>query len=192
MAEVSKEVANWMAIVRTVTASMQQHGDEVGGKLDLLYFPGGVPEGASSARMLKAAADLLLRRASTLREADLALSVERADDKGTVGAKRAAVTSTRGKVIRVRSLLEGAFPAEVVRELGLTGQTPSDPDELAQYASVAAEAIASADLPRALRRYPGGRRSDRGAPSRRRGGGSRRRQGGGHRRARESSRIERA
>lgn len=149
MANVSAAVANWVAVVRTVETSVDQHGDAIAQGARAKLFP---DDGAGME--LKPIVDAMGARLGadieSLRQRDIDLAAERADDAGSRKQRDDAVADGRLTVMRSRSVLEGAFSDDIVMAAGLSGQTPQDPDILAQYCDAAATSLRRLTLPPAF------------------------------------------
>lgn len=146
MAEVSKQVANWTLVTRTVSSALEQHGPALAGALEEALFPEGAPPELTLVGLLEAMREALQRRLAEAQARDLALAVERADDPGRRARRDEARADLRGALMAVRSAVEGAYGPETAAALGLHDPLPASPDQLAQYAQAAAQLLSEATL----------------------------------------------
>jgi hypothetical protein len=127
---VSKAVANWGLIVRTVVTAIRHFGPEFAVQLERELFPDGVPERLTMALVLMAFADALERRLESARDTDEALTVERADDEGFRHARDDAWSKLRALIMRSHASVEGGYGTDASVRVGLDGRLADDPDEL--------------------------------------------------------------
>lgn len=105
------------------------------------------PEGTQVRTMYLARASSLERKLEVLETRAGDVLTERSDNKAVANAHEAARLSLRDRVMRTRSFAEGAFDDATLANLGLTGETPRDPDELVTYATHAAKQLREVTLP---------------------------------------------
>jgi hypothetical protein len=146
MAEVPVLVTNWKKVVRTVVASIRANADLVAPKIQRDLYPED-PEGTQVRTGYLARADALERKVQTLDLRAQAVLAERGDDTALANEHEAAKQALRQRIIRTRSFGEGAFDAAVMAQLGLTGETPRDPDALLTYGAHAAKQLRAVPLP---------------------------------------------
>jgi hypothetical protein len=146
MSDVSKAVANRMAITRTLTSAIEVHGPEVVAALEVALFPEGVPANCD-VRVLFAALGAFAQRAiDDVAAKDLTHAVELADDAGPRQEREVAKTALRESIFGVRSMLEGIFGSSIVQVYGLAGDTPVEADELLHMASAAEQLLRNREL----------------------------------------------
>ena len=68
MAEVSKQVANWTLVTRTVSSALEQHGPALAGALEEALFPEGAPPELTLVGLLEAMRGALQRRLAEAQE----------------------------------------------------------------------------------------------------------------------------
>ena len=146
MAEVSKQIANWTLVTRTVESALEQQGPELARELEKELFPDGPPADLTLAAVLEAMRAALHRRLEKARDEDLALAVERADDPAARDRRDEAIDALRATLMAARSTIEGLFGDDAVVRTGLDGRLPDSPDALVQEARAAASILADTDL----------------------------------------------
>jgi hypothetical protein len=146
MAEVSKQVANWALVTRTVSSALEQHGADLAVQLERELFPDGAPAGLTVAGVLEAMSGALRRRLEETRRLDRALAVERADDPAARDERDAAIAELRAALLGARGAVEGAFGPAAATRTGLAGRLPDNPDQLVQRARAAADLLSEAEL----------------------------------------------
>jgi hypothetical protein len=146
MAEVSKMVADRVAISRTVLSSIEVHGADVAADLEKMLFPNGAPKKLTVELFLKALHGALAASVEDLRAADLAHTQELSDDDAPREARDAAISELREKIIGVRGTLASVYGASILKAYGLSGETPTEPNLLLHSASSAASLLQSRPL----------------------------------------------
>lgn len=130
MADVSKAVTDRTAISRTVLSSLEVHGEEVRADLEAILFPGGTPKHLTVAALLAALGDALSRAVDELSEADLANAQELADDAEPRAARDEATADLHDQLVNLRGTLASVYGNAILRAYGLTGETPTDAEQL--------------------------------------------------------------
>lgn len=143
MADVSKMVADRMAVSRTVLSSLEVHGPEVSAELTKVLFPKGPPKQLTIEAFLKALHDALARAVTELSEADMAHAQELADDAEPRATRDAGVAQLREKVMKLRSTLSAVYGAGILKTYGLVGETPNEPELLINVAKNTASLLTS-------------------------------------------------
>ncbi len=143
---VSKTVANWMLVGRTVVTAIRHFGPDFAGKLEEELFPDGPPEHLTMEKVLAALADALDRRLAAVSDADQALAAERADDDGFREARDEAWTALRSLVMGSRASVEGGYGADAAVRVGLDGPLPDNADQLVGQARTVAKLLTPANL----------------------------------------------
>lgn len=146
MAEVPALYSNWKRVTRTVIASIRTNIDLVAPILQRDLHPES-PEGTDVRDHYLAKAAALERKVGVLEERALAVLAERADDVALESDRLAAVSEVRERVIRTRSMMQGAYSRELLAKVGLTGETPVDVDKLVTYAKGAVSGLRGTPLP---------------------------------------------
>ena len=141
MAEVSKVVSDRVAITRTLTWAIEVHGAEVAQTLEAALFPGGAPANCDVRVFLAALRGHAQRAADEIASKDQAHAMEMADDAAPRQAREAARTALREGIIGIRGSLEGVYGSAILSAYGLTGETPTEADELVHTASTAEELL---------------------------------------------------
>ncbi|MEO7328508.1 MAG: hypothetical protein ABI193_08020 [Minicystis sp.] len=130
MTDVSKMVADRVAISRTVLSSLDVHGSEVAQNLGELLFPKGAPKALTVEALIKALHEALSRSVTELSRADIAHAQELSDDEAPRLAREAAIVDVREQLISLRGTLSSVYGGEILKAYGLTGETPTDPELL--------------------------------------------------------------
>jgi hypothetical protein len=146
MADVSKVVADRIAITRTLTSAIEVHGTEIVAALEAALFPNGAPPNCDVRVFLSALRAHAQRSADEVSTKDQAHAIELADDAAHRHEREAARTILREGIIGIRSTLEGVYGASILRAYGLTGETPTDADELVHAASATEELLRNRSL----------------------------------------------
>ena len=147
MANVSALVVSWTMVIRTVVTSIRHNLDVVASGAEAVFYPDGPPESGRLRALLIAMADTLERLLEELATREKELEMERGDDPAVREDDRSAYSALRARVIRTRSIIDGAFGPAIAAKLGFTGETPENEDALAQYAGTAIEALRAGVLP---------------------------------------------
>lgn len=129
MSNVSKMVADRLAISWTVMSSLSVHGPSAAPAIEAILFPDGAPPNLTIADFLQALHDSLQRNRSQLRDADLAHAAELADDEAPRAARDAAVASLRGTLTALRGNLINIYGSAVAVAYGVPSPIPEQ-DEL--------------------------------------------------------------
>ena len=79
--------------------------------------------------------------------ADLTYERELADDDAPRRARDEAATEVRDQLIELRDLTDALYGAAAVRQLGMTGETPTDPMALLRQAKAVLSALGTTKLP---------------------------------------------
>ncbi len=79
--------------------------------------------------------------------ADLTYERELADDDAPRRARDEAATEVRDQLIELRDLADALYGAQAVRQLGMTGETPTDPMALLRQAKAVLSALGTTKLP---------------------------------------------
>lgn len=146
MAEVPALYTNWRRVTRTVIASVRANIDLIAPVLQRDFHPES-PEGNQVRDHYLARVAALERKVEKLKDAALAVNAERADDVALEDEQEAAVTEVRERVMRTRSMMEGAYSRPVLAAVGLTGETPTRIDALVAYATGAVKGLRKTPLP---------------------------------------------
>ena len=146
MAEVPALVTNWKKVVRTVVSSIRANIDLVAPKVQRDLYPE-EPEGTQVRTMYLARAASLERKLTILETLAGDVLAERSDDKVVANTHEAARRALRDRIMRTRSFAEGSFDDAILANLGLTGETPRDPDALVTYATHASKQLREVRLP---------------------------------------------
>ncbi len=147
MANVSALVVSWTMVIRTVVTSIRHNSDVVASGAEAVFYPDGPPESGRLRALLIAMADTLERLLEELATREKELEMERGDDPAVREDDRSAYSALRARIIRTRSIIDGAFGPAIAAKLGFTGETPENEDALAQYAGTAIEALRAGVLP---------------------------------------------
>ena len=149
MANVSVAVANWVQVTRTVDASTRQHGEAVAEGVRAKLHPDD-GAGAELRQIIDAMRARLGADLEALRQRDIDLAVERADDAPARATRDQRIAELRAAVIRAGLLVSGAFGSETLAAAGLSGATPIAGDLLAHYADAAAVSLRGLTPPEAF------------------------------------------
>lgn len=146
MAKVPALVTNWRRVARTVVSSIDANIDVIAPPLQRELFPDD-PEGDDVRRWYLARARWLERKVDVFQECALGVLAEQGDDSALRKNKEAAVAALRDVTRRTRSIAEGIYDPPTLKKLGLTGDTPANPDALVTYAANAASNLRTVALP---------------------------------------------
>lgn len=146
MADVSKVVADRIAITRTLTSALDVHGAELATALEKALFPNGAPSDCDVRVFLAALRAHAERSVDDVSSKDQAHAVEMADDAGPRQAREDARTALRESIIGIRTTLEGIYGAAILNAYGLTGETPIGADELVHAASTTEDLLRNRPL----------------------------------------------
>jgi hypothetical protein len=127
--DVSKQVANCIAMTREVVSSVEHHGSIIIGPLKEVLQKHTSVE-IDVAGLLSAVTGCLNSAVTELQDADIALATERTDDPGFRDKRDNALALMTKSITRVKSVL----PAGTLAGYGLSGTTPENPDTLINYA----------------------------------------------------------
>lgn len=142
----SKLVIKRAALIRFLVTSIRQHGDAMAVPLRQLLFPDGVPPDLTLEMVLQAFADAAEREYGVLATADVELSKELSDDLGYREERDESADELRVTVQRGRGAMTAGWGPSVLAKVGLAGEMPEDPAELAQVARAAADLVETAEL----------------------------------------------
>jgi hypothetical protein len=146
MAEVSKVVSDRVAITRTLTWAIEVHGAEVATAIEAALFPNGAPANCDVRVFLAALRAHAQRAADDVASKDQVHAMELADDAAPRQARETARAALRESIIGIRATLEGVYGPTILSAYGLTGETPTDADELLHMASTTEELLRNRPL----------------------------------------------
>lgn len=127
--DVSKQVANSLAQTREVVSSIENHGPLIIEPLLTKLSKYASTDKFSPADFFKMLIDYLNGTANALREADIALALERSDDPKFRDIRDSLISSLIQTISKARAVLnESALLA-----YGISGKTPDTPDALISY-----------------------------------------------------------
>jgi hypothetical protein len=127
--DVSKQVAGLLAVTREVVSSTENHGPLIVDPLKTELGNYTSTEGFDPSVFITILKAYLNSKASALRDADIALAQERADDPQFRDKRDSAIASANKVVTKVKSVLnESALIA-----FGLSSKTPDAPDAVINY-----------------------------------------------------------
>jgi hypothetical protein len=135
MSDVSRAVSDRVAITRTLTSAIEVHGAEVATALEEALFPDGAPATCDVRVFISALRAHAQRASDKVSAKDQAHAIELADDAEPRQAREVAKTALRESIIGIRGTLEGVYGASILKAYGLTGETPTENDELLHMAS---------------------------------------------------------
>lgn len=135
MSNVSKMVADRLAISATVMTSLSVHGASAAPAIEAILFPDGPPESLTVRDFLKALHDSLERNRNQLRDADLAHAAELADDEAPRAARDAAVAALRGTLTALRGNMINIYGSAVAVAYGVPSPIPESDDLLIRAAT---------------------------------------------------------
>lgn len=142
----SKLHADRTDVVRSLTSSIDENGEEVAARIEEVIFPEGAPPNLTVAIFLVALAAAVQREVDGLGAADSALVKELADDEGYRDTRADATDDARVVVQRGRAAMVAGYGAGAPAKVGLDGEMPRDATQLAQVAKTSADLVESAEL----------------------------------------------
>lgn len=142
----SKLYIHRASVILSLTTSIDQHGEEVAARLEEELFPDGVPPNLTTALFLAAFAAAARREVEELGVADVELTKELADDGAYRNERDDAGDDQRVTVQRGRAAMIAGFGEAVLAKVGLDGEMPRDPSQLAQVSRAAADLVETAEL----------------------------------------------
>lgn len=143
---ISKLIADRIAIVRTVRASLHVHGPEIATDLEKLLFPSGPPQSLTVQGFLTALEDTLGRYGDALIAADDAHAAELADDGGYRAKREACIQELRNYLSSLRDLVARNYGADVAIAYGLSGALTDDAQVLLNTSKNASNLLRSRPL----------------------------------------------
>lgn len=129
MAKISTQVGNRIQWARYVLASYRIHGARVEQTLEDQY-PGGM-----TGTTMSVMAERLALISETMRQSELQLTAEMADDQVVRDRRKELVNDLRDALYRGDRLLEDAFGEQVAKSYGLANAPPRQADSLIAYAA---------------------------------------------------------
>ena len=133
-------------VVRSLTSSIDENGEEVAARIEEEIFPEGVPPNLTVAIFVAALAAAAQREVDGLGTADIELAKELTDDEGYRDERDDATDDARVVVQRGRAAMVAGYGEAAPAKVGLDGEMPRDAPQLAQVAKTSADLVESAEL----------------------------------------------
>lgn len=127
--EVSKQVADNLAMSREVVSSIDSHGALIVDDLINVLTKVSPDTGINATVFISVLSKLLHVSAETMRDADLALTQERSDDSGYREKRDLAISTLAQTITSVKSVLTD----DAISTYSLSGRTPVAPDTLMNF-----------------------------------------------------------
>jgi hypothetical protein len=133
MTYLSVQATSIQSITRTLTWALRAHLDPVAVKAGEVLFPGGVPPGVDMRAMCLGFVEALERNADEVAHRDREVARERSEDDDARIERDRVTAKVRAALLLIRDAASGAFGADVLRTIGLTGRLPEHAEALLAF-----------------------------------------------------------
>lgn len=134
MTYLSVQTASIQSITRTLVWALRAHIDPVAEKAGVVLFPAGVPPGVDMRTVSLGFGESLERLADEVAHRDRDVARERSEDDVARVNRDDATAELRAGLFLIRDGASGAYGAEILGAIGLSGRIPDHPDALLAFA----------------------------------------------------------